>query len=142
MYLGRVGTLRKVKTRLPKVFKSAPFWVAVALVAVLVAGGVFRGGGDRKKLRLDEFESKVVAGQVKDATIADRDAVIEGELANGDKYRVTYVRDDAEKVVDILRTAGVQTKVDHQKDPIWWSTLVWTPAVRRMSTTFSASSRT
>jgi cell division protease FtsH len=112
-----------VKTRLPKVFKSAPFWVAVALVAVLVAGGVFRGGGDREKLRLDEFESKVVAGQVKDATIADRDAVIEGELANGDKYRVTYVRDDAEKVVDILRQAGVETKVDHQKDPIWWTIL-------------------
>jgi cell division protease FtsH len=97
--------------------------VAVALVAVLVAGGVFRGGGDREKLRLDEFESKVVAGQVKDATIADRDAVIEGELANGDKYRVTYVRDDAEKVVDILRQAGVETKVDHQKDPIWWTIL-------------------
>ena len=112
-----------MKTRLPKVFKSAPFWVAVALVAVLVAGGVFRGGGDREKLRLDEFESKVVAGQVKDATIADRDAVIEGELANGDKYRVTYVRDDAEKVVDILRQAGVETKVDHQKDPIWWTIL-------------------
>jgi cell division protease FtsH len=112
-----------VKARLPKVFRSAPFWVAVALVAVLVAGGVFRGDGDRKKLRLDEFESKVAAGQVKDATIADRDAVIEGELANGDKYRVTYVRDDAEKVVDILREAGVETKVDHQKDPIWWTIL-------------------
>ena len=96
-----------MKARLPKVFKSAPFWVAVALVAVLVAGGVFRSGGDRKKLRLDEFETAVAAGQVKEATIADRDAAIEGELVNGDKYRVTYVRDDAEKVVDVLRQAGV-----------------------------------
>ncbi|HEX2046702.1 MAG TPA: ATP-dependent zinc metalloprotease FtsH, partial [Acidimicrobiales bacterium] len=112
-----------MKTRLPKVFRSAPFWVAVALVAVLVAGGVFRSGGDRKKLRLDEFETAVAAGQVKEATIADRDAAIEGELVNGDKYRVTYVRDDAEKVVDILRQAGVETKVDHQKDPIWWTIL-------------------
>jgi len=99
--------------------------VAVALVAVLVAGGVFRGGGDTKKLRLDEFETKVTAGQVKNATVTDRDASITGDLAEGGKYRVNYVRDDAPKVIDILRQAGVQTKVDHQKDPLWW-TLVQT----------------
>ncbi|MDQ4091184.1 MAG: AAA family ATPase, partial [Actinomycetota bacterium] len=114
---------RGVKNRLPKLFKSAPFWVVVALVAVLVIGGVFRGDGDRKKLRLDEFETMVAGGQVKTATIADRDAAIEGELANGDKYRVNYVRDDAEKAVDILRQAEVETKVDHQRDPIWWTIL-------------------
>jgi len=111
--------------RLPKLLRSAPFWVAVALVAVLVAGGVFRGGGDTKKLRLDEFETKVTAGQVKNATVTDRDASISGELADGGKYRVNYVRDDAPKVIDVLRQAGVQTKVDHQKDPLWW-TLVQT----------------
>ncbi|HEX3623512.1 MAG TPA: ATP-dependent zinc metalloprotease FtsH [Acidimicrobiales bacterium] len=110
-----------MKTRLPKVFRSAPFWVAVALVAVLVLGGVFRGGGDRKKLRLDEFEAKIASGQVKNATVADRDASIQGDLVGGGKYRVNYVRDDAPKVVDELRAAGVQTKVDHQKDPLWWT---------------------
>jgi cell division protease FtsH len=125
MYVGRVGTLRGVKTRAPKVFRSAPFWVAVALVAVLVAGGVFRGGGDRKKLRLDEFEGKVTSGQVKSATVADRDSSIQGELVDGSKYRVNYAHDDAPKVIDELRQAGVQTKVDHQKDPLWW-TLVQT----------------
>ncbi|HET7720475.1 MAG TPA: ATP-dependent metallopeptidase FtsH/Yme1/Tma family protein, partial [Acidimicrobiales bacterium] len=110
-----------MKNRLPKVFKSAPFWVVVGLVAVLVLGGVFRGDGDRKKLRLDEFEQLVGDGQVKTATIADRDAAIEGELASGDKYRVNYVRDDAEKAVDVLRQGNVETKVDHQRDPIWWT---------------------
>ncbi|HWI05381.1 MAG TPA: ATP-dependent zinc metalloprotease FtsH, partial [Acidimicrobiales bacterium] len=102
-------------------FKSAPFWVVVGLVAVLVLGGVFRGDGDRKKLRLDEFETLVADGQVKTATIADRDAAIEGELASGDKYRVNYVRDDAEKAVDILRQGNVEIKVDHQRDPVWWT---------------------
>ena len=110
-----------MKNRLPKLFRSAPFWVVVALVAVLVLGGVFRGDGDRKKLRLDEFETMVAAGQVKTATIADRDAAIEGELANGDKYKVNYARGDTEKQVDILRQAEVETKVDHQRDPIWWT---------------------
>ena len=106
---------------MPKVFRSLPFWVAVALVAVLVAGGVFRGGDDHKKLRLDEFEKKVAAGQVKTATVTDRDAAIEGSLVDGGKYRVNYVRDDAPAVVDQLRKAGVSTKVDHQKDPVWWT---------------------
>jgi cell division protease FtsH len=110
-----------VKNRLPKVFKSAPFWVVVGLVAVLVLGGVFRGDGGRKKLRLDEFEQLVSDGQVKTATIADRDAAIQGELASGDKYRVNYTRGDTEKTVDILRQAEVETKVDHQSDPIWWT---------------------
>ncbi len=114
-----------VKTRLPKVMRGAPFWVAVALVAVIVAGGLFRGDGGRKTYRLDEFEAKAAAGEVKKATIADRDASIQGELKNGDKFKVNYVRDDAPKAVDILRQAGVETKVDHQNDPLWW-TLVQT----------------
>ncbi|MGI8807480.1 MAG: ATP-dependent zinc metalloprotease FtsH [Acidimicrobiales bacterium] len=103
--------------------RSAPFWVAVALVAVIVAGGAFRGDGGRKTLRLDEFEAKVAAGQVKNAKIADRSAAIEGDLADGGKYRVNYVREDAEKAVDVLRQANVETKVDHQRDPIWWTIL-------------------
>ncbi len=110
-----------MKTRLPKLFRSAPFWVAMALVAVIVVGGVFRGDGDRKTLRLDEFEAQVAGGQIKDATVADRDAAIEGELKNGDKYRVNYARGDAEKTVDLLRQGGVEIKVDHQRDPIWWT---------------------
>ncbi|MGI8809980.1 MAG: ATP-dependent zinc metalloprotease FtsH, partial [Acidimicrobiales bacterium] len=103
--------------------RTAPFWVAVALVAVIVAGGAFRGDGGRKTLRLDEFEDKVTAGQVLNAKVADRSAAIEGELADGGKYRVNYVRDDAEKVLDVLREGDVETKVDHQRDPIWWTIL-------------------
>ena len=110
-----------MKNRLPKAFRGPPFWVALTLVAVIVLGGVFRGGDDPKKLRLDEFEAQVEAGQVKDATIADRDAAIRGELKSGEKYQVNYVREDSEKVVDVLRQAGVETKVDHQRDPLWWT---------------------
>ncbi|MGI8984512.1 MAG: ATP-dependent zinc metalloprotease FtsH [Acidimicrobiales bacterium] len=110
-----------MKNRLPKLMRSAPFWVVVALVAVFVLGGVFRGGDDPKKLRLDEFETLVADGQVKTATVADREAAISGELANGDKFKVNYVRGDTEKTVDVLRQGGVETKVDHQGDPLWWT---------------------
>ncbi len=112
-----------MKNRLPKVVRGAPFWVVVALVAVLVLGGVFRGDGDRKKLRLDEFETLVADGQVMKATVADRDASIHGELASGDKFKVNYVRGDTEKTIDVLRQGNVEVKVDHQGDPIWWTIL-------------------
>jgi len=112
-----------VKNRLPKVMRGAPFWVAVALVAVIVAGGAFRSGDDPKKLRLDEFEEKAAAGQITEATIDDRAAAVTGKLADGDKFRVNYARGDTEKTVDVLRQAGVDTKVDHKGDPIWWTIL-------------------
>ena len=108
-----------------KLFRSAPFWIGVAVVTLLVLSGVFRGDGGRKTLRLDEFERRVAEGQVKTATIADRDGTITGELRDGTKYRTTYVREDAPAVVEQLRRSQQvpEVKVDHQKDPLWWTIL-------------------
>ncbi len=107
-----------------KLLRSPPFYVAVALAAVLILGGLLRGGDDVEKFRLDEFEAKVAAGEVRDAKVADRDGTITGKLANGDKYRVNYVRDDAPAVLERLRAAeGLEVTVDHQKDPVWWAIL-------------------
>src|SRR5438270_491482 len=107
-----------------KLLRSPPVWIVAAVVALLVISGVLTGDGGRKKLRLDEFEKRVDAGQVKTATVADRDGSIEGELKSGTKYRTTYVKDDAPAVMEELRKAqGIQVKVDHQKDPLWWTLL-------------------
>jgi cell division protease FtsH len=107
-----------------KLLHSPPVWVVAAVVLLLVVTGVFRGDGGRKKLRFDEFERRVAEGQVKTATVADRDGSIEGELKNGTKYRTTYVKEDAPAVMEALRNSqGVQVKVDHQKDPLWWTLL-------------------
>ncbi|MGH9278644.1 MAG: ATP-dependent zinc metalloprotease FtsH, partial [Acidimicrobiales bacterium] len=106
-----------------KLVRSAPFWVAVAVVVLLIASGLFRGDGGRKKIRYDEFESKVANGEVKEATVADRDGTIEGETKDGKKFRTTYVRADAEAVMNSLRRANIEVKVDHQKDPLWWTLL-------------------
>jgi len=107
-----------------KLLRSPPLYVAVALAAVLVIGGALRGDDGVEKFRLDEFEAKVAAGEVRDAKVADRDGSITGKLANGDKYRVNYVRDDAPAVLERLRAAeGLEVTVDHQKDPVWWAIL-------------------
>ncbi|MDQ3979542.1 MAG: ATP-dependent zinc metalloprotease FtsH [Actinomycetota bacterium] len=108
-----------------KLFRSTPFWIALSVVTLLVLSGVFRADGERKTLRLDEFERRVAEGQVKTATVADRDGTITGELRNGTKYKTTYVREDAEAVLQQLRTSQQvpEVKVDHQKDPLWWTIL-------------------
>jgi cell division protease FtsH len=107
-----------------KLLRSVPFWVAVAVVALLAVAGAVRGDGGRKTFRLDEFEQRVATGQVKTATIADRSGTIEGELRDGTKYRTSYVKEDAPAVVEQLRQSdGVEVKVDHQKDPLWWTLL-------------------
>jgi cell division protease FtsH len=98
-------------------------WIAMALVALLVAGGLFRQGGDRETFRLDQFERRLSAGQLKTATVEDRSGTITGELKNGDKYKVDYVKDDAPRMVEQLRAANIEADVDHETDPIWWTLL-------------------
>ena len=98
-------------------------YIAVALVALLVAGGLFRQGGDRETLRLDQFERRLAANQVRTATVEDRSGTITGTLKNGDKYKVDYVKDDAPRMVEQLRAANIERDVDHESDPLWWTLL-------------------
>ncbi len=97
----------------------------LALLAVVVIGGLARSGDKPRKLRLDQFEQLVGTGEVRTATIADRDGTVSGELTSGQKYKVNYVRDDSEQLGEILRSAETppQVRVDHQKDPVWWAIL-------------------
>jgi cell division protease FtsH len=105
-----------------KAFRSPPFYVALAVVAVLVIGVVARSGDDPQHLRLDQFELKVTNGQVRTALLDDRAGTITGEVAGGAHYLVNYAVEDSEHVLAKLREAkGVEIRVEHQKDPIWWS---------------------
>jgi cell division protease FtsH len=104
-----------------KLLRRPVVYVIVALVAILAIGGALRRGGDVTKLRLDQFERKIADGQVRTATVADRSGTVKGTLVDGTKYTASYVKVDAPKVVDELRVAKVQTKVDHQGDPLWWT---------------------
>ena len=95
----------------------------MALLGVLLVASLARSGDKAEKLRLDQFEQQLAQDNVSTAVVADRDGSISGKLANGDKYTVNYVRDDAPKVMALVREAGIEIKVDHQKDPVWWAIL-------------------
>jgi cell division protease FtsH len=106
-----------------KLLRRPAFWLVVAVIAVIAVGGWLRRSDDRTKLRLDQFEQKLASNSVKSADVLDRSGSVQGDLVDGSKYRVNYVKDDAPRVMDEIRKADVKTKVDHQNDPIWWSLL-------------------
>jgi len=103
-----------------KFLRRPVVYILVALVAI-VLGGVFRAGADSTKLRLDQFESKLAESQIKTAIVGDRSGTISGKLSNGDDYKVSYVKDDAPKVMDEMRAAKINFKVNHEDTPLWLS---------------------
>jgi cell division protease FtsH len=107
-----------------KIFRSAPFWVVLVLVVMLLVAGSLRGGSPRQTLTLDRFYAQLSAGKVRTAEILDRDHELKGELANGTKYKVTYPERYAEKLTtDVLAAENVNVKTDKQNDPVWWAVL-------------------
>jgi cell division protease FtsH len=91
--------------------------VYVALVLVLLWALLqLMGTSNVRTLSLDEFTTLVQDGQVRTATIYDRDQRVEGKLANGETYRVTYPTDFADDITNLLKDQGnVRIKVDIQR---------------------------
>ena len=107
-----------------RVLRSAAFWVLIALVVLVVASSWLKGGSKSHELHLDAWEREVAAGHVKTAEISDRDSEIKGQLANGSRYRVSYVKEDAPNTLNELRAAHVPRDVKHRKDSVVWSLLL------------------
>ncbi len=107
-----------------KLLRNPVVYVVAAVVAVAAIGWGVRSAESPRRLRLDEFERKVVAGDVRTALIDDRGGSIEGDLRDGTRYRVNYVAGDAQATVAQLRASKeIEIKVEHRQDPLWWSLL-------------------
>src|SRR5207245_10867626 len=105
-----------------KLSRSVPVDVLIGLVVLWILAGHMRGGPEQHRLKLDTFEGKVATHQVRTAEFNDRDLTVKGELRDGTKYRVNYLKEDGPNVVNKLRQAGgIAIKVNHQKDPVWWA---------------------
>ena len=107
-----------------RLFRSAPFYVVVALLLVLVASNLLGGGSEREKLRLDQFEDAVADRRVKSAEIHDGDNKVKGELTNGKKYESSYPAEYADELTAALKAAEVPHESKEKKDNLWLSLLL------------------
>src|SRR5439155_25883103 len=99
-------------------------WVATALVAGVVIFLVVRGGPEPRTLRYDEYERAARAGEVRTARILERDHAVEGTLADGAAYRVSFPKDYTEPLTRLLRENDqIEITSDPQQSSMWTTVL-------------------
>ncbi len=99
----------------------------MAVVALLVVGALFWSstrGTDPDELNLGEFQTKVEAGQVDEATINDGDNTVTGTLSDGTDFVVSYPAEYSPEITQLLLDNDVDTETDAQRDPLWMD-LLW-----------------
>ncbi len=77
--------------------------VVVILLGVVLVTQVLRRDSDRKTLDLSSFESHLSNGDVRDATLYDRDHVVKGTLTNGTKYEVKFPEQYSDEITKEIR---------------------------------------
>ena len=112
-----------------KVFRSAAFYVVLALLVLALASGLLGSGDKREKLTLARFEQLVSEKQIKTAELVDGDSRVRGKLVGGEKgeekeYEAHYPAEYADELTASLRAAGVEYDTKKQKDNLLVSLLV------------------
>jgi cell division protease FtsH len=87
---------------------------ALVLVVALIVSQL-PGSDAGQSLSLSELRTKLAAGQVASAKVADRDHVVSGKLTDGTSYRTTFPAEYADDLTTALVNADVQVQVDSQQ---------------------------
>jgi cell division protease FtsH len=106
-----------------KVFRSAAFYVVLALLVLAVASSFLSGGEKREKLSLANFEQLVADHKVKTAELIDGEDKVRGELVNKTLYETHYPAEYADELTTELKASGVEYDTKKQKDNVWLSLL-------------------
>ncbi len=93
--------------------------IAAALLALVALTVWVRRDPGPQQLNLAEFETKLDAGEVQDATIKDRDNTVTGTLSDGTEFKVTYPADYADELTQQLLDHDVNAQTDSQHESIW-----------------------
>jgi len=86
------------------------FYVALAVVALVVLVSFLGGGPEPEKLALSEFEQMAVQGKIKSAELNEPDDKVKGTLDDGRKYEAKYPAEYADELTTKLR--GITTGDD------------------------------
>src|SRR5687767_11249705 len=108
-----------------RLFRSPPFYVLLALAALVLASSLWGGKDERTELALDQFEAKVAKGEVASAEFTDGDDTVKGELTNGKKFEAEYLAEYGDELLTKVREAeGVKVTVTEPKDNVWLGILL------------------
>ncbi|HSO95981.1 MAG TPA: ATP-dependent zinc metalloprotease FtsH [Acidimicrobiia bacterium] len=99
--------------------------VVVAVVAGFAAFHFLSAGTSRHDLSLTQFRDQLAHGHVRQATLLDKDHVIQGTLANGTAYSVRFPSGYTDTVTKEIIAAHVGGfRVDGQQTNAWVSALL------------------
>jgi len=84
----------------------------LAILWLLVSVAIRGPAAD--EMTTTEYEAALKADQVATATFLDGEQSVEGELANGDKYHVSYPYDYQAALIEEIKAAGVPYDADPQ----------------------------
>jgi len=88
---------------LKRIFRGPIFWIALAVIFVLVGSTLISGVGAPEEVDTSVAISQIQSGSVDTATITDRDQVLELVLKNGDTVRATYVTGQGVVLQELLQ---------------------------------------
>ncbi len=115
--------MQKKKPELKRVFLNPAFFLLLAVVGLWALMVWAPRAGPSKPLSLSEFQQAVEKGQVKTATILNRDQRVEGELADGTRYTTAYPDEYGGKIYELLQAKGVNVTVNPQNGSTIWNLL-------------------
>ena len=79
------------------------FWIAMAVIAVLVGSSLISGIGAPDEVDTGEAISDITSGNVDTATLIDRDQVLELTLRNGDDVRSHFITGQGVELQNLLQ---------------------------------------
>ena len=107
-----------------KLLRGPIFWIAMAVLFVLIGSSFISGIGAPEQVDTSEAITEIQANNVDTATIIDRDQVLELTLKDGSKARSSYVDGQGVKLQELL-----QTKVDAGQLPGGYNIVVPTESL-------------
>ena len=88
---------------LKRLFRGPIFWIAMAVIFVLVGSSLISGLGAPEEIDTGEAISDITSGNVDTATLIDRDQVLELTLRNGDQVRSHYITGQGVELQNLLQ---------------------------------------
>ena len=103
------------------------------MVGTIVAGGLvlaLQKADNVTTLSLNQFESNVRNGDVRDATVANKSNVVTGALTSGRKYRTVVTREYTDELTRLLLKNDVKTTGDNEDETLLDTFLItWLPMI-------------